>query len=72
MASGTVKWFNNASGYGYIVPDEGGRDLFVHRASIGGEATVTEGERVEFDSREGGMGPQAINVVALAQDGGGS
>jgi CspA family cold shock protein len=63
VTSGRVKWFNAASGYGFISPEGGGADLFVHRASIGGGLSqVTEGDRVVFDSREGGMGPEAINV----------
>lgn len=68
MASGLVKWFNDASGYGLIAPDAGGKDLFVHRGSIAGDwrkATLTEGERVEFEPREGGMGPEAIDVRSL-------
>jgi CspA family cold shock protein len=68
MARGSVKWFNGASGYGFITPDGGGRDLFLHGTSMNDalRARVTDGERVEFDSREGGMGPEAINVAALA------
>jgi cold shock protein len=72
MASGVVKWLNNASGYGYVVPDEGGRDLFVHRASIVGDgrtATLVEGASVEFDRRDGGMGAEALNVVAAVTRG---
>jgi len=68
MATGLVKWFNDASGYGFIVSDEGGKDLWVHRRSIVGDVrtTLTEGERVDFEPREGGMGPEAINVLPLA------
>ena len=70
MTSGRVKWFNAASGYGFISPDGGGADLFVHRASIGGGLSqVTEGDRVVFDAREGGMGPEAINVGMGADEG---
>jgi CspA family cold shock protein len=68
LASGTVKWFNEENGYGYIVPDEGDRDLFVHRGSILGDwrsRTLPEGTRVGFDSREGGLGPVAIHVLPL-------
>jgi CspA family cold shock protein len=70
LASGTVKWFNEENGYGYIVADEGGRDLFVHRGSIMGHdwrtRTLLEGARVGFDLLEGGMDPAAIHVLPLA------
>jgi cold shock protein len=67
MASGTVKWFNDASRYGYIAPDEGGADLYVRGLSIDGEGrtSLNTGERVEFERREAGMGPEAIAVVPL-------
>jgi CspA family cold shock protein len=69
MATGIVKWFNYASGYGYIVPDEGDKEVFVRRASFIGDwpaATLTEGARVEFERQEGGMGTEAMNVVGGA------
>ena len=67
MATGTVKWFNDAKGYGFITPDEGGKDLFVHYSQINsnGFKTLTEGAKVEFESREGSKGPEATNVMAV-------
>jgi CspA family cold shock protein len=69
MANGTVKWFNDAKGYGFITPDEGSKDLFVHHTSITGNGfkTLAEGARVEFEQREGQKGPEAANVSLLAQ-----
>ena len=68
MASGTVKWFNDAKGYGFIAPDEGSKDLFVHHSSISGDGfkTLAEGARVEFEEREGSKGPEAANVSVVA------
>jgi len=69
LASGTVKWFNDENGYGYIAPDDGGKDLFVHRGSIMGDwrtRTLPEGTRVGFELREGGMSPEAVRVLPLA------
>jgi CspA family cold shock protein len=65
MAAGTVKWFNEASDYGFIVPDEGSKDLYVRGSSIVGPsgAMLSTGERVEFESRVAGMGPEAIAVL---------
>lgn len=60
---GAFKWFNRASGFGLIEPDGGGKDLFVNRESLGESVLATPGERVEFEVRDGGMGPEAINVV---------
>ncbi|MGD0272623.1 MAG: cold shock domain-containing protein [Gaiellaceae bacterium] len=64
MATGTVKWFNNDKGYGFITPEDGGKDLFVHHTGIAGEGfkSLPEGARVEFEATEGPKGPQATNV----------
>ena len=64
MATGTVKWFNNDKGYGFITPEDGGKDLFVHHTGIEGEGfkSLPEGARVEFEATEGPKGPQATNV----------
>ena len=68
MASGTVKWFNDGKGYGFITPDEGTKDVFVHFSAVTGEGfkSLTEGTRVEFETREGAKGPEATNVVPVA------
>jgi CspA family cold shock protein len=67
MATGTVKWFNDAKGYGFITPDEGTKDLFVHFSNIASEGfkSLTEGARVEYEPREGQKGPEATNVVPV-------
>lgn len=68
MAEGTVKWFNDAKGYGFITPVEGGKDLFVHHSNVAGDGfkTLAEGAAVEFESAEGKKGPEATNVVVMA------
>jgi cold shock protein len=67
MATGTVKWFNDQKGYGFITPDEGGKDVFVHHSSIVGDGfkTLAEGAKVEFEVAEGQKGPEAKNVVTV-------
>jgi CspA family cold shock protein len=66
MASGTVKWFSDEKGYGFIAPDDGSKDVFVHHSNIEGTGfkTLAEGAKVEFEVREGQKGPEATNVVA--------
>ena len=64
MATGTVKWFNDAKGYGFITPDDGGEDLFAHFSAIkmDGFKTLKQGQRVTFDLKEGERGKQADNI----------
>ncbi len=67
MATGTVKWFNDDKGFGFITPDEGGKDLFVHFSGISSDGfrSLQEGARVSFDSESGDKGPKAVNVTVL-------
>ncbi len=65
MATGTVKWFNESKGYGFITQDNGGKDVFVHFSAVQGSGfrTLSEGQKVRFDIEQGAKGPQARNVV---------
>ena len=64
MSTGTVKWFNDAKGFGFITPEDGGKDLFVHFSAIqsSGFKTLAEGAKVQYDAADGPKGPQATNV----------
>lgn len=67
MAQGTVKWFNSEKGFGFIAPDDGGKDVFVHYSNLIGDGyrSLDENQRVEFDSAQGPKGPQAENVRGI-------
>jgi CspA family cold shock protein len=67
MSQGVVKWFSPEKGYGFIAPDDGSKDHFVHFSSIRGSGyrNLEDGQRVEFESEQGPKGPQAVNVSLI-------
>ena len=67
MATGTVKWFSDDKGFGFITPDDGGRDLFVHYSGISGDGyrSLAEGAKVSYEEEQGDKGPKAVNVTRL-------
>lgn len=66
MITGTVKWFNDAKGFGFITPDDGSKDVFVHHSAIQGSGfkSLAEGQKVKFELTQGPKGPSAANVQA--------
>ena len=67
MATGTVKWFNDDKGFGFITPDEAGSDLFVHHQAIVGDGyrSLAEGAKVSYDAEQGDKGPKAVDVTQI-------
>jgi len=64
MSNGTVKFFNDAKGFGFITPDDGGKDVFVHANGLDG-ISITEGDKVSYDVEDGKKGPNAVNVQVV-------
>ncbi len=67
MPKGTIKWFSDQKGYGFVTPEDGSKDLFVHFSAIGGDGfkSLKEGQAVEFEVTQGPKGPQASNVTKI-------
>ena len=67
MATGTVKWFDDNKGFGFITPSDGSKDVFVHHSSIqvSGFKSLSDGQQVTFDTQDGPKGPKAVNVVKI-------
>jgi CspA family cold shock protein len=67
MPTGTVKWFSDDKGFGFITPDDGSKDLFVHHSGITGDGyhSLAEGAKVSFDAESGDKGPKAVNVSSV-------
>jgi cold shock protein len=67
MSEGVVKWFSADKGYGFVTPEDGGKDLFVHHSEIQGSGfkSLDEGQRVTFEAEQGAKGPQAVRVTPL-------